>query len=131
MYYYFKYYKKKGIIRNIIKGYIGNEELTYMIKEYTDVTEAVNTDNKILVTDVSGLELIKSEVSDAYCEFLRNTSKEKWTISIIIMPKSIIGSYQLKKFIKNSGINPILVNNSREAINVIKSYKGSTYQNCI
>lgn len=131
MYYYFKYYKKKGIIRNIIKGYIGNEELTYMIKEYTDVTEAVNTDNKILVTDVSGLELIKSEVSDAYCEFLRNTSKEKWIISIIIMPKSIIGSYQLKKFIKNSGINPILVNNSREAINVIKSYKGSTYQNCI
>ncbi|GFZ31198.1 hypothetical protein CSC2_17240 [Clostridium zeae] len=131
MYYYFKYYKKKGIIRNIIKGYIGNEELTYMIKEYIDVIQTMNTHNKILVMDVSDLELVKSEVSDTYCEFLRNTSKEEWTINIIIMPKSIIGSYQIKKFIKNSGINPILVNNSREAINVIKNYKGSTYQNCI
>jgi hypothetical protein len=131
MYYYFKHYKKKGIIRNILKGYIGNEEMTYMMNEYIDIIKTLDTDTKILVMDLSNLELIKSEVSDMYCEFLRSTSREKWLFSIIIVPNSIIGSYQLKKFIKNSSVKLCLVNSSREAINMIKNHRGSAYQNCI
>jgi hypothetical protein len=131
MYYYFRYYRKKAIIRNMIKGYLGTEELTYMMEEYIDINENISVENKILVLDTSNLELIKSEVSDMYCEFLESLSKAKWSISIIILPKSIIGSYQLKKFIKKSGINPVFVNNNKEAINIIKEFSRNKYQNCI
>ena len=131
MYYYFRYYRKKAIIRNIIKGYIGVEELTYMMREYMDINENIGVENKILVIDTSNLELIKSEASDMYCEFLASLSKGKWSISVIILPKSIIGSYQLKKFIRKSGITPVFANNNEEAINIIKNFSGKKYQNCI
>lgn len=115
----------------MIKGYLGTEELTYMMKEYIDINENIGVENKILVLDTSNLELIKSEVSDMYCEFLESLSKGKWSISIIILPESIIGSYQLKKFIKKSGINPVFVNNNKEAINIIKEFSRNKCQNCI
>lgn len=131
MYYFYKYYPRKNLLRNSLKNYFKEEDFIFLIKQYEELRKNLDFNKTILIIDITHLEIIQREVIENIIYLLQQYSRENYLGCIFIMPFSLIAKYQFERIINKSKIECIKVKNRKEAFKEINNFRKKECLNCI
>lgn len=131
MYYFYRYYPKKNLLRNSLQNYFKEEDFIFLIKQYEELRKNLNFNKTILIIDITHLELIQQEVIGNVVSLLQQYSRENYLGYIFIMPFSLIAKYQFERVITGSRIECIKVKNSKETLKEINNFRKKECLKCI
>lgn len=131
LYYFYRYYPKKSLLRNILKNYFREEDFIFLIKQYEEIRKSLDFKSTLLIVDLTNLELIQRQVIENVVYLLQQYNRENYLGCIFIMPFSLIAKYQFERILDKSKIECIKVKNRKEAILEINNYRDKYYFSCI
>jgi flagellar assembly factor FliW len=131
LYYFYRYYPKKSLLRNILKNYFREEDFIFLIKQYEEIRKNLDFKSTLLIVDLTNLELIQRQVTEKVVYLLQQYNRENYLACIFIMPFSLIAKYQFERILDKAKIECIKVKNRKEAILEINNYRDKYYFSCI
>lgn len=131
MYYFYRYYPKKNLLRNSLKNYFKEEDFIFLIKQYEELRKNLDFSTTILIIDATHLELIQREVIENIIYLLQQYSRDRYLGCIFLMPFSLIAKYQFERIINKSKIEGIKVKNRKEALKEINNFRRKECVSCI
>lgn len=131
LYYFYKYYPKKNLLRNSLKNYFREEDFIFLIKQYEEIRKNLDFNSTILIVDVTNLELIQKQTIENVVSILQQYRRENYLGCIFIMPFSLIAKYQFERILNKSKIECIKVKNKKEALKEINNFTNKDCIKCI